>query len=139
MPTIRQQPIRQELYSLRQRNTARRTSPLPPNYVTIKETINNAIINRHNQPTQPFTRVMEEDTKDIVNYAKSNINLYHQENITRQYEAYYQIGYALQIVQDNQEGTPSWTEAIHYLDLSRHEAYLAERTYDLFKHWPGAI
>src|ERR1700677_564005 len=141
MPAINRQTQRiQEPYPTQpqQRNTARRSTPLRPNYEQIKNIVENAIVNRHNEPPQLYTRVTQEDTIDIAEFARRNIGIYQLNNIAGQFRSYYQIGYALQLRRENFE-EPTEQESAERLGLTTWERRIAKRTFNVFQHWLLAL
>jgi hypothetical protein len=141
MPAISRQNQRtQEPYPTQpqQRNTARRSTPLRPNYEQIKNIVENAIINRHNEPPQLYTRVTQEDTIDMVEFAKRNISIHQFNNTAGQFRSYYQMGYALQLRQENHQELTE-RESAEYLGLNPWERRIAKRTFNIFQHWPSAL
>jgi hypothetical protein len=80
---------------------------------------------------------MNLDTQDIIFYTRENMQVYRRFYNTRQHQAHYQMGFALNLVMEN--STLSEAAATLQLDITERETRYARKTFYLFRLWPTAI
>ena len=114
-----------------QRNTARRSTPLPANLDLVKSKIENAIRNRNEELEEPIEEDWPLHPANIIGQAKRNMSIYQNQYNVHQHATNFMIGYAL----DNIEGTEDWEG----ISINREDIRIAERTYRMFRNWPNAI
>ena len=137
-PTIRTIPYEPNNSRRDKRNTARRQEPLPLDLDAIQTTIDMAISHRMEGHERVHTEVMLEDNDIIIQYSRDNLDAYKSFYISKQYQAYYQMGYVLDVIADNME-IPDLNEANLRLGLSETEFKRGKRIFNFFKNWPLAI
>ena len=114
-----------------QRNTARRSTPLPANLDLVKSKIENAIRNQNEEPEEPIEEDWPIHPANIIGQAKRNMSIYQNQYNIHQHTTNFIVGHAL----DNISEPDDWEG----INLGPTEIQIARRTYRMFKDWPKAI